>query len=49
MLVLVRVAAVAAYLVGRLHGLVELLLRKELVALCLERVSHGVMWGSKVW
>ena len=29
-------------LVGRSHGLLELLLREELVALCLERVSHGV-------
>lgn len=30
-------------MVGRVHGLLELLLRKELVALCLERVSHGVI------
>ena len=29
------------WLVGRSHSLLELLLRKELVALSLERVSHG--------
>jgi hypothetical protein len=48
MLVHIHVVAAALCLVGRVHGLLELLFRKELVALCLERVSHVVMCGIKV-